>query len=69
MTNYLFNSITESGYVMKILIDLLKSNLHEANFEIDTTGIKLCMMDSNRSILIDLFLDASKFSLYRFMKC
>jgi proliferating cell nuclear antigen PCNA len=57
---------TREGYSLKILAELLQNNLKTACFEINNDGIKLCMMDHNASILIDLDLPAENFSVYKY---
>lgn len=68
MTNCIFSAKTRDGYVIKILAELLQSNIKTACFEIDEKGLKLCMMDNNRTILINLDLDADKFNSYKYRK-
>lgn len=62
----IFNSKTNDAYHIKILIELLTNNIKVAHLEIDTSGIKLCMMDSHRKILIDFNLQAENFTLYKY---
>jgi proliferating cell nuclear antigen PCNA len=62
----IFNAKTTDAYHIKILVELLTNNLKVAHFEIDEVGIRLCMMDSNRKILIDLFMLAENFSSYKY---
>ena len=57
---------TSEAYIVKILAELLSNNIKTGAFEINETGIYLCMMDSKRSILIDLQLKAENFSIYKF---
>lgn len=65
MTN-IFLCRTKDAHSMKILSELLQYNIKTACFEIDKHGIKLRMMDNNRTILVDLELDSNNFSLYKF---
>lgn len=51
---------------MKILTELLQSNITSASFEIDEDGIFLRVMDQRRTILIDLVLNSDSFSVYKF---
>ncbi len=62
----IFKAKTHCAYTIKVLAELLQNNIKTACFEIDKNGIKLCMMDSNRMILIDLYLSSDNFTLYRF---
>lgn len=61
-----FKAKTREGYSLKILAELLQNNIKTACFEIDKSGIKLRMMDNNKTILIDLDLEADYFSVYKF---
>jgi proliferating cell nuclear antigen len=63
-----FSAKTTEGYVLKILAELLQSNIKTACFEIDKEGIRLRMMDSNKLILIDLKLDSQYFGTFTFTK-
>ena len=62
----IFKAKSQEAYCIKILAELLSNNIKTGCFVIDETGIYLCMMDSHRSILIDLFLKADNFSIYKF---
>ena len=57
---------TREGYSLKVLAELLQNNIKTACFEIDKKGIRLRMMDTHRTILIDLELEADCFSVYKF---
>lgn len=57
---------TQGAYTIKILAELLQNNIKTACFEVDSTGISLCMMDHHRTILIELFLDSENFVIYKF---
>jgi proliferating cell nuclear antigen PCNA len=57
---------TREGYSLKVLAELLQNNIKTACFEVDEKGIRLRMMDTHRTILIDLELDADSFSVYKF---
>ena len=57
---------TREGYSLKVLAELLQNNIKTACFEIDEKGIRLRMMDTHRTILIDLELEADCFSVYKF---
>jgi proliferating cell nuclear antigen len=62
----LFKAKTQEGYIIKILGELLQHIIKTGCFVIDKNGIKLRMMDSHRKKLVDIQLDASKFSIYKF---
>jgi proliferating cell nuclear antigen len=57
---------TREGYSLKVLAELLQNNIKTACFEIDEKGIRLRMMDSHRTILIDLELESDYFSVYKY---
>lgn len=62
----LFRAKTREGYIFKVLAELLHSVIKTACFEVDATGIRLQMMDENRTILINLELEADNFCIYKF---
>ena len=62
----IFKAKSHEAYCLKILAELLTNNIKTGCFEIDETGISLCMMDHHRRILIDLRLYAENFSVYKF---
>jgi proliferating cell nuclear antigen PCNA len=62
----IFKAKTHCAYTIKILAELLQNNIKTACFEIDNEGIKLCMMDHHRTILIHVYLESEKFILYKF---
>ena len=62
----IFKAKTQEGYIIKIMGELLQNNIKTACFKIDKKGLQLRMMDSKRRILIDLNLDADKFSIFKF---
>lgn len=62
----IFKAKTHNAYIIKILAELLQNNIKTACFEIDLTGISLCMMDHHRTILIQLFLESENFTIYKF---
>lgn len=62
----IFKAKTHCAYTIKILAELLQNNIKTACFEIDESGIKLCMMDHHRTILIEITLDSENFTLYKF---
>lgn len=63
--SFLIRAKTDEGTTIKNLAELLQSNLRTACFVSTPTGITLRMMDSGRTILIDLELLAEAFSIYR----
>ena len=66
MSTNLFKARTNYAYTIKILAELLQNNIKTACFDVDNKGIDLCMMDTNRTVLIKLTLDSNKFSYYKF---
>lgn len=62
----IFKAKTHCAYTIKILGELLQNNIKTACFEIDDTGIKLCMMDHHRTILIKVTLESDNFTFYKF---
>jgi len=63
-----FKDKTREEFVMRILADLLQNNIQVACFEIDKSGIYLRVMDRNKTILIDVNLEAENFNIFRFKK-
>ena len=62
----IFKCKSNEAYCLKILAELLTNNIKTGCFEIDETGISLCMMDHHRRVLIDLKLYSENFSVYKF---
>jgi len=62
----IFRAKTPEGYAIKILAELLQNNIKTACFQIDEKGIRLRMMDHQRTILIDIELHADNFTFYKF---
>ena len=60
----IFNAKTHCAYTIKILAELLQNNIKTACFEINEDGVKLCMMDHHRTILIQVSLESENFTLY-----
>lgn len=60
----LFKAKTNEGYVIKILSELLHNNIRLACLKIQSTGIYIRMMDSNRHVLIDIELPRPQFNMY-----
>jgi proliferating cell nuclear antigen PCNA len=61
----LFSARTPDAYRIKILVDLLSNIIKVAHLVIDENGISMRMMDSQRTILIDLGLSANNFHGYK----
>ena len=55
---------TVQSSAFRVLIEALKEILTDANFEIDSTGLKLIAMDASHTVLVYLKLDASNFEYY-----
>ncbi len=55
---------TVQASAFRILVEALKEILTDANFECDETGIKMIAMDSSRTVLVHLKLQADKFESY-----
>lgn len=62
----IFRAKSQEAYVIKVLAELLSNNIKTGCFVIDDSGISLCMMDHQKTILIDLILQAENFSLYHY---
>jgi proliferating cell nuclear antigen len=62
----IFKAKSPNAYIVKILAELLQNNIKTACFEVDKSGIKLCMMDAHKTILINVTLDSENFSIYKF---
>lgn len=62
----IFKAKTHNAYTIKIMAELLQNNIKTACFEIDEEGVKLCMMDHHRTILIQVSLESDNFILYKF---
>jgi len=65
MESLIFHTKTTEAYYIKILVELLMNNIKVAHFEIDNQGIRLCMMDAHRRILINLNLFSDNFTYYK----
>jgi proliferating cell nuclear antigen PCNA len=66
MSKYILKAKSSSGYIFKVLAEILQTNLKTSCFQIKKTGIFLRQMDDNRSTLIDLQLLAENFDLFEF---
>src|SRR3989344_3722116 len=64
----IFKAKTAEGYAIKVLVELLQNNIKTACFEVDKTGIHLCMMDNNRTVLIALELKSENFPVYKYKR-
>jgi len=64
----IFKAETSEAHYFKILADILANNLKTGYFVIDSKGMKLRMMDSPRTTLIDLNLYSDNFKTYKFKK-
>ena len=62
--NYIFNIKTVQTGAIRILIESLKEILTDANFTIDSEGIKLIAMDSTHTVLIHMKLLQEKFEYF-----
>ena len=62
----IFKAKTHCAYTIKILAELLQNNIKTACLEIEESGVKLCMMDHHRTILIEFSLESENFTLYKF---
>lgn len=66
MTNeMIFEAKTLEGYTIKVLAELLQNNMKTACFEVDSSGINLCMMDTNKHVLISIDLRYQSFVKFR----
>jgi len=63
--DYIFEFRTVQSGAFRILIEALKEILTDANFQIDSTGIKLMAMDPTHTILVHLKLHAEHFEYYK----
>lgn len=61
-----FKCKTGEAYQIKILAELLTSNLKNGCFDVNEEGITLRMFDQPRQTLVDLNLLADNFSMYKF---
>ena len=62
--NYIFNIKTVQTGAIRILIESLKEILTDANFTVDSEGIKLIAMDSTHTVLIHMKLLQEKFEYF-----
>lgn len=66
MDEYVLKAKTTDGYSIKVLIDLLQCNIKTGNFKLTKDGITLCMIDSQKKILISLKLHAENFQSFKY---
>jgi hypothetical protein len=66
MSGNILTAKTSEGYDIKILAELLKSNMKVGCLEISADGIGFEMCDANEIILIKFNLDAKNFNIYEF---
>ena len=59
--NHIIDIKTVQSSAIKILVEALKEILTDTNLIIDETGIKLVAMDSTKTVLIYMKLEANKF--------
>ena len=64
MSNYSLEIKTVQSAAFRVLTEALKEILTDANFEIDSTGIKVMAMDSSHTVLVHLKLSADNFEHY-----
>lgn len=62
--NYSLEIKTVQSAAFRVLTEALKEILTDANFEIDSTGIKVMAMDSSHTVLVHLKLNADNFEHY-----
>ena len=62
----IFKAKTSDSHVIKILIELLQNNIKKGCFVLTSNGLSFRMMNVNKSILFDLFLDAKNFNSFKF---
>lgn len=63
----IFKAKTPEGHAIKILAEVLHSNLSTGYFIVDEKGIHSCMMDNEKVTLIELVLNADSFTTYKFV--
>lgn len=63
-TDKLFYLKTHEGYSIKILAELLQNIVKVVSIKILQTGIFVCMMDSQNSIVFNIELNKHKFKIY-----
>lgn len=64
-SKYKFRLITSEAHRIKVLCELLQHSLKQVCFEIDKSGIKLRLTDTDNNILIDLDLERESFRTFK----
>ena len=64
MDNMILEIKTVQSAAFRVLTEALKEILTDANFEIDSTGVKVMAMDSSHTVLVHLKLSADNFEHY-----
>lgn len=64
--NTIFKIKTKDGYILKILSELLQNIIKNGLFRIDKNCITLRSINYNKTMLIDLKLNAENFNLYKY---
>jgi proliferating cell nuclear antigen len=64
MVSYALDLQTVQASAFRILVEALKEILTDANFEFDSSGMKIVAMDSSHTVLVHLRLNADKFEKY-----
>lgn len=62
--SYLFKVVTNEGYCLKILSELLQYNIKTSYYEIDSLGIKLKMSDNKQHMFFDINLLSENFNSF-----
>ena len=62
----LFKAKTTHGIIIKVLIEILHNNFKKASFKINNDGISSIMYDTNKTRMINIVLEKSKFNYYKF---
>ena len=61
---YALDVQTVQASAFRILVEALKEILTDANFEFDSTGMKIVAMDSSHTVLVHLRLNSENFETY-----
>lgn len=62
--SYVFRALTNEGYTLKTLVNLLLHTIKDACFEIDQNEMRLRMMNTSKTILLDIVMGSSNFRKY-----
>jgi len=65
---YVLDIQTVQASAFRILIEALKEILTDANFEFDSSGIKIIAMDASHTVLVHLRLNSENFETYKCTK-